>query len=153
MIILNPSQRRTLRRDGSIAFPRSLGDYPPGLGLSPLRHTPWTPHPGHVRSRVPIPQHVLLASGSQSGSSWETLWRGGGGETGTAVLLENWEEDPTPGCLASRAAGELQAATALTPSSSARGAAALLASVCVFYGAGKEGKSLSHQPASTEINN
>lgn len=73
------------RRDGSIAFPRSLGDYPPGLGLSLPRHTPWTPHPGHVRSRVLIPQHVLLASGSQSRSSWETLWRGG--DEGRAQLF------------------------------------------------------------------
>lgn len=68
------------------------------------------------------------------------LWQGGEQETGTAVLLENWEEDPTLGGLASRSAGELQAATTLTPSSSARGAAALLASVRVFYGAGKEGE-------------
>lgn len=133
IITLNPSQRRTLGRDGSIAFPRSLGDYPPGLGLSLLRHAPWTTHPGHVRSRVPIPQPVLLANGSQSGSSWESLWQGRDGEAGTAVLLENWEEGPPLGGLASRSAGELQAATALPPSSSARGAAALLASVCVLW--------------------
>lgn len=50
--------------------------------------------------------------------------------------------------------GELQAATALTVSSpSARGAAALLASVRVFYGPGRDGKIPLLQHAGIDINN
>lgn len=66
---------------------------------------------------------------------------GGDGKTGTAALLENWEEDRHSWMPpASRSAGDLHAATALMPSSSARGAAALFASVRVFYGAERDGE-------------
>lgn len=65
------------------------------------------------------------------------LWWGRGWEP-AQLLLGNREDHRHSWQPRQRSAGELQAATALTPSSSARGAAALLASGRVFYRTGKD---------------
>lgn len=145
MITLNPSQRSTLRPPKVTGRPPRAQTQPqdfrtPKLGSLPLIIFPGWQTLDISGPKFQIPQHLPSASGSQGRSSWEKPRQGKGlGRQAWHSARELGRPEPLVEAPTGHDAHELPAAAARpAPSSSARGAAALLASVRASYGAGRE---------------
>lgn len=136
-----------MRLDSLIPYPRSLGDdlsdpkpNPTAVGPQSWGSLHFIIFPGLQSSDISgpgfqIPQHSLLAGGSQGRSSCEKLRQGTRwGDGHRHLARELGRKEPLPGAHASRSAGELQAATPLpVPSSSAGGQLHCCFCVCVLW--------------------